>query len=369
VNLRHRSDSSSSSRLCVALSALAIVSFTGASEAATKVACAGEQTTHSAHRQNDPEYPLLLGKLLDPGFTDSGKMALYGGGFVEGSGPLFTLGNFAHPQGTVLVHDLTDPKTYTKSDEYQQLRAFAPDLVVLGPFGWHETLAKVPLSGFTADYDKLIDSVRGIASQPRVVLVTPVPESGVDKKDGFNEIDGYVRATAKRRELPMIDVWTEFLGKSQLYQDDFHLNLEGRTHLAEVIGQSVKELASEPGSSGGVGGGGNAGGSAGATSAGAGGSSGQAAVGGGASVAGSGGADRAGSGGAAPVAGAAGSGGAATPLGGSPGAQTGGDSATTTNNTTAPAQSSSCSYPVQSKTSPLALGLVLLGLLRRKRRA
>src|SRR6478609_5273804 len=113
------------------MSALLLVMTSAAADAATKVACAGEQTTHSAHRTNDPEYPLLLGKLLDPGFSDSGKMALYGGGFVEGTGPLFAVGNFAHPQGTVLVHDLTDPKTYTKSDEYQQLRAYLPDLVVL----------------------------------------------------------------------------------------------------------------------------------------------------------------------------------------------------------------------------------------------
>lgn len=361
--------SSLSCKLTGWVSALALVISAGAAHAATKVACAGEQTTHSAHRTNDPEYPLLLGKLLDPGFSDGGKMALYGGGFVEGSGPLFAVGNFAHPQGTVLVHDLTDPKTYAKSDEYQQLRAFTPDIVVLGPFGWHETLAKVPLSGFPTDYDALIDSVRTISSQPRVVLVTPVPEAGVDKKDGFTEINGYVNATATRRGLPLIDVWTEFLGKPQLYQDDFHLTLDGRTYLAEVIGKFVKQLA-DAGPLGGAGGGG-AGGSGGVAGSndtgggGVGGSSGQGSDGGSLSSAGS---LEGGHAGAGSVVGGAAATGGYMMTGGSSAAIAGQSSAVTPS-AAPPSSSASCSYPISSSSSPsvVLLGLGLLGLLRRER--
>src|SRR5690349_7774788 len=84
-----------------------------------RVACAGEQSTHSAHRTNDPEYPLLMAQMLDNDFVAGPDMAPYEGGFLEGGGSHFEVGNFGHPQGTVINHDLSNPKTYLKSDEYQ----------------------------------------------------------------------------------------------------------------------------------------------------------------------------------------------------------------------------------------------------------
>ena len=37
-------------------------------QAQTRIACLGEQTTHSFHRENDPEYPFFLGETLDADF-------------------------------------------------------------------------------------------------------------------------------------------------------------------------------------------------------------------------------------------------------------------------------------------------------------
>ena len=71
-----------------------------------RVACAGEQSTHSAHRTNDPEYPLLMAQMLDSDFVAGPGMAPYEGGFLEGGGSHFEVGNFGHPQGTVINHDL-----------------------------------------------------------------------------------------------------------------------------------------------------------------------------------------------------------------------------------------------------------------------
>ncbi len=246
-----------------------MVQLTSASaDAQTRVACAGEQTTHSLHRENDPEYPLLMAQLLDADFVDSGKMAPMGGGFLEGGGTNFTVGSFAHPQASVLNHDLENPKTFLKSAEFQLLIAFKPNIVVLGPFGYHETAA--PLANFPADMKALLDAVLAIDSKPTVALATPLPKSGVDKADAFTEIDKYTRAAATERQLPLVDVWQEFTGKAALYQDDFHLKVDGRAHLALFVGEAVKTLAQkleDPGPAQGGSAGTNAGGSSGSAGA------------------------------------------------------------------------------------------------------
>lgn len=300
----------------------------GQALAKTKVACVGEQTTHSLHRENDPEYPFLMAKQLDADFMATTLMAPHGGGFLEGGGTNFTVGNFGHPQASVLNHDQTDPRTYLKSEEFPLLVAFKPDLVVLGPFGWHDVLSKVPLANFPKDMDALIAAVQAIDSKPRIALATPVPEGGADKADGFTQIDTLTRAAATQHQLPIIDVWQELTGKTSLYQDDFHLTVEGRTHLATFVGNSVKTLAAAPPTMGGAGG---AGGSAGAS--GSAGAAGAASEGGGAveqpytgghggAAAGSGGAPSAGTSSAAGTSASAGTtsgvaGSAANPLGSS----------------------------------------------------
>lgn len=259
-------------RSSFALPGLLLVSclvWSGPALAKTKVACVGEQTTHSLHRENDPEYPFLMAKQLDADFLATTKMAPHGGGFLEGGGTNFTVGNFAHPQASVLNHDQTDPRTYLKSEEFPLLVAFKPDLVVLGPFGWHDVLSKVPLSNFPSDMDALIAAVQAIDSKPRIALATPVPEGGADKADGFTQIDTLTRAAATQHQLPIIDVWKELTGKASLYQDDFHLSVEGRTHLAGFVGNAVKTLAATApvGGAGGAGGSAGAGGNAGSAGA------------------------------------------------------------------------------------------------------
>ena len=229
------------------LAIAAILATPGLALGQTKVGCAGEQTTHSLHRENDPEYPFLMAQQLDADFVATDKMAPHGGGFLEGGGTSFTIGNFGHPQASVLNHDLENPKTYLKSEEFTLLSAFAPNIVVLGPFGDHDVLAGVPLTQFPADFDALIAGLQAIASKPLVALATPLPEGGVDKADGFTEINGYTQAAATKHQLPVIDLWVEFLGKTTLYQDDFHLTVEGRTHLATFVGDAVKTLAQDLG--------------------------------------------------------------------------------------------------------------------------
>ena len=158
-------------------------------QAQTKVACVGEQTTHSLHRENDPEYPEMMAKLLDADFVAGPKMAPHGGGFLEGGGTNFTIGNFGHPQASVLNHELENPKTYLKSEEFTLLVAFQPKIVVLGPFGDHEELSNVDFLNFPADMKALVDALLAIESKPVVAMATPLPEGGKDDSVPYRQIN------------------------------------------------------------------------------------------------------------------------------------------------------------------------------------
>lgn len=205
-----------------------------------KVACIGEQTTHSFHRENDPEYPLFLGQLLDNDFAvDADTEHPMGGGFLYGGGSEYHIGNFGHPRGTVVDHELENPKAVLRSDELNLAQSFAPDIVVLGPFGDHELLAKVGMDSFTQDLDALIKHIEAFESKPTILVVLPLPRGPKDDDENYRRIRDETSHLAEELSLPSIDLWTPFLGQAQLYQDATHLTVTGRKRLAEIVAEAV----------------------------------------------------------------------------------------------------------------------------------
>jgi len=212
--------------------------------AQTRVACLGEQTTHSFHRENDPEYPQLMGEMLDPDFTiDADAVALLGGGFLTGGGSRFRVGNFGHPRGTVLDHDQENPKSTLRSEELKLAEKFAPDIVVLGPFGDHELLAGVSMDGFKHDLGILLDRIAAFAHQPTILVALPLPRGGKDEDDNYRRIRNETAEVATARGLPTLDLWTAFRGQTELFQDGSHLTPAGRRELARLVGRAVTAMA------------------------------------------------------------------------------------------------------------------------------
>lgn len=211
-----------------------------------KVVCLGEQTTHSFHRENDPEYPLFLGQILNDDFTaDATAQHPMGGGFLYGGGTRFRIGNFGHPRGTVLNHELENPKAVFRSDELKLARAFAPDIVVLGPFGDHELLAKVGMDSFTPDLHALIKHIAAFESKPTILVALPLPRGPKDDDENYHRIRDETSRLAERLSLPTIDLWTPFLGQDQFYQDATHLTVPGRRRLAEIVAEAVMNQSSQ----------------------------------------------------------------------------------------------------------------------------
>jgi hypothetical protein len=221
---------------CLAFSLTLVITGTLRAQSPTRIACFGEQTTHSFHRQNDPEYPQLLGEILDKDFKiDTEKQHPNAGGFLYGGGSNYRIGNFGHPRGTVLDHELENPRAVIRSDELKLAEQFEPDVVILGPFGDHESQAKVSMDKFTSDLRALIARIASFKSKPKILVVLPLPRNGKDEDANYRRIRQETEAVAREKKLWIIDLWTAFLGKSEYYKDATHLTVGGRQHLAEHV--------------------------------------------------------------------------------------------------------------------------------------
>lgn len=261
--------------------------------AQTRVACVGEATTHSAHRNYDPEYPELMGQRLDSDFQKDDVQNPMSGGMLYGGGTLFTVGNFGTPKGSAMDHEPTDQAESTlRGPQLVLAEEFEPHLVILGPYGPHEPYTGVSLDQFRPDLQALAERVLAFSSSPGLLIALPLPRNGTDGDTIRRQIYEDTVQVAADLNLVSIDLWTEFLGKADEFEDQNHLNLSGREHMAQVIGDAVVawQLSNdEPATNGGAGSAG-VGGEAGAGSAGLGGSA------GGLGVSGSGGAGLGGAG-------------------------------------------------------------------------
>lgn len=226
--------------LCLAASLMLWIVSTLRAEAQTRIACIGEQTTHSFHRENDPEYPQFLGEALDKDFKiDTEKPHPNAGGFLYGGGANYRIGNFGHPRGTVLDHALENPKAVIRSDELKLAEQFAPNVVILGPFGDHESQTNVSMDQFTADLRTLIARIASFKSQPVIFVVLPLPRESKDADANYRRIRNETEQVAREKKLPIIDLWKAFIDKSEYYKDATHLTVSGRRHLAEIVAASI----------------------------------------------------------------------------------------------------------------------------------
>lgn len=208
--------------------------------AQTRVACVGEASTHSAHRNYDPEYPELMGLRLDSDFQTQEIENPMSGGMLYGGGTLFSIGNFGVPKGSAMDHEPTDQAESTlRSSQLILAEDFAPHLVILGPYGPHEPYTGVELSQFRPDLQALAERVLAFGSTPGLLIALPLPRNGTDGDTTRRQIYDDTVQVAAELNLVSIDLWGEFLGKSAEFEDQNHLNLAGREHMAQVIGDAV----------------------------------------------------------------------------------------------------------------------------------
>jgi acyl-CoA thioesterase-1 len=219
-----------------------IVAAGPAFAAPIKVACIGEQTTHGdLYPPGSPkEYPALLQKLMGSQY-DVQSFGDCCASVLQGYTPAET-----HPYVLGALPG--------RGPGYNESLAFLPDIVVIGSWGRHDWgMNRLPgeiwnLATFQKDYDDLVQRYMKLASHPKIYVSTPipilfgqgtVPDNGVTTESVLPAI----KAVAAKYNLPIIDLYTAFLGRKDLFRnppltdsEGEHINdTGGFQHIADTV--------------------------------------------------------------------------------------------------------------------------------------
>jgi hypothetical protein len=192
-----------------------------------KVACGGEHSTNSVHVDDADEYPPRLQALL---------------------GPAYQVMNFGFPRATVQTENLTFPNAmpFVQTMEFMASLAFAPDVVVLGPFGRHDSAANyadpaaIDRQKFTAGLEAIVRAYQALPRKPTIYLALPIPfPFGTGEGVMSAVVLPATRDVAQRLGLPVIDHWSVFLGKRELFADPDHFTPDGIQRMAQVVQAAI----------------------------------------------------------------------------------------------------------------------------------
>ena len=204
---------------CAALAECAAALVLGSPYAAAapiKVACVGEQTTHSDQLSRSVEYPAMLQTLL---------------------GACYEVQNFGDCCATVVqgypmqaeTHPYLDPPA-RYAPAFHESVTFAPDVVVIGSWGKHDTEIESILDGgkldpvqWQADYEQLVMTYLNLPSKPTVYVSTPLPlPKGAGTGSTTDVILPAIENIAAKYHLAIVPLYPAFLNQPQLYKDDTH---------------------------------------------------------------------------------------------------------------------------------------------------
>ncbi|EEF57834.1 lipolytic protein G-D-S-L family [Pedosphaera parvula Ellin514] len=186
-----------------------------------RVACIGDSITygHGIKDREHDSYPAHLGVKL---------------------GNKWEVRNFGVNSATALK---TSTRPYLGQKSFQDALAFEPDVVVI-ELGTNDTNAKSWPSHkeeFISDYLEIIDRLQKPKTKPRIYLCLPVPlfrDRGKDydtDKILTEEVIPKIKEVARRKHLPVIDLYSAFADKAALFPDGVHPDATGAGIMAEKI--------------------------------------------------------------------------------------------------------------------------------------
>jgi MYXO-CTERM domain-containing protein len=211
--------------------------------AAIKVAVIGAQHIHSHQLKYPQEVPAKMQTILGAGydvqnFGDCCATILQGYPHQSETHPYLEGGEKYGAVGGMNFHDSL---------------AFKPDIVVIGPFGKHDTeIANQLYKGmldpvhFKADFDQLVTTYLNQPQKPKVIVSTPIP---IPRGSAGGVVTPVMLpatlAVAMERNVPVMDFYNAFLDKPNLFKDETHItNDQGLQLLADTMAAAVKQAAS-----------------------------------------------------------------------------------------------------------------------------
>ncbi len=217
--------------ICIAVAAVAAVAFSSLTVSADpiKVACIGDSITFGASVKDREKnaYPAQLQDLL---------------------GTTYEVSNFG-TSGIQMRNYLNRWK--------DKITTLQPNIVTI-KLGTNDTKARKfsdPNNKKTFDESyqnaslELIDFLNGLKSKPKIYLCYPVPVfkkmGSINERSIVEDIIPSLTAVAKKKNLPIIDLYGALKGKGKLVPDGVHPGAEGQTILAKTIAAALTESKPE----------------------------------------------------------------------------------------------------------------------------
>ena len=183
-----------------------------------RIACIGDSITFGASIKNRTKdcYPEQLGRML---------------------GEKWQTRNFGVSGATLLKKgDLP----YWNQQAFKDALAYNPNVVVI-KLGTNDTKPQnwKYKDQFASDYAEMIDRFAELPSNPRIWICLPVPAYperwGISGTIVKNEVIPLINRIARRKNVPVIDLFGSLSGKSELFPDLIHPNAEGAHGIAKEI--------------------------------------------------------------------------------------------------------------------------------------
>ncbi|MCH2365777.1 MAG: GDSL-type esterase/lipase family protein [Planctomycetes bacterium] len=195
-------------------------------EEVIRVACVGDSITFGAGVENRGQnnYPKVLGRLLGAGYETR---------------------NFGVNGATLLKKG---DKPYWKTGAFKAATGFKPHIVIvkLGtndskPQNWKHK------GQYATDLDALAYHFASLPTRPKIWLCKPAPvyrdRWGINEKAVKGEVIPLLEGVAKKKKLPIIDLYKALSGIKQHFPDGIHPNAKGAEILARAVYQAIKGKA------------------------------------------------------------------------------------------------------------------------------
>ena len=191
-----------------------------------RVACVGDSVTYGYGIKNRTQqnYPAVLQTLLGDGYC---------------------VNNYGYSGRTASD---TGDRPYRKEALFRQSLDFAPDVVVL-MLGSNDSKAKNwNAEDFTESYTALLDAYCALPNAPKVYAVLPTPvfeagdgevKFGIQKDVIAEEVVPLTRSIAEARGMDIIDMYSVFEGRSDLFIDGCHPNAAGAALFAQTVCDTI----------------------------------------------------------------------------------------------------------------------------------
>ncbi|TPE44110.1 sialate O-acetylesterase [Pontibacter mangrovi] len=204
---------------------LAVPGFSQETTARLKVACIGNSVTYGYGIKDREQnaYPAQLQQLL---------------------GGRYEVANFGLSGATLLRKG---HRPYTQTRQYKDALAFKPDIAVIhlglndtDPRNWPNYRDE-----FAADYYHLIDTLRAVNPQVRILIsrLTPIfsghPRFTSGTRDWFWQIQALIPVIAENRNVELIDLHTPLYSRPDLFPDELHPTAAGAGIIASTVAGQI----------------------------------------------------------------------------------------------------------------------------------